>query len=100
MPAFKHSVVHPYSQQQAVVRLSDFAQQAEAKYAGLVSSAGNEWTENRLTFFVVALGLRIQGVLHVHDQRADVEVEYPFAAAFFAGRLETTIKEQLAAALR
>jgi Putative polyhydroxyalkanoic acid system protein (PHA_gran_rgn) len=99
MPGFKQQISHAHVQALAVERLKNFAEVVKEKYANIATQSESNWQENTLTFFVVAMGLRIDGQLIVQDYLAVVEVKYPFAAALFAGRIEETITSHLREAL-
>jgi hypothetical protein len=99
MPGFTQRVPHPHEKTLAIEKLKQFATIVNEKYGSLTSHSESNWQENRLFFFVVAMGLRIDGQLLVEDYAAEVEVKYPFAAALFAGRIEETIIQHLREAL-
>ena len=99
MPGFSKQIAHPRTQDDAVERVRDFVGGVKRKYGDLASEVTGEWVRNQLEFSVTALGMRVQGKLSLVDYLAHVEVKYPFAAAFFAGRIEDTITRELQEAL-
>ena len=99
MPGFTRQITHTLTQEDAVGRLKGFVTGVEQKYGDLASEVSGEWAENMLHFKVVAMGFRIQGKLLVEAFIANIEVQYPFTAALFAGRIEETITRELKQAL-
>jgi Putative polyhydroxyalkanoic acid system protein (PHA_gran_rgn) len=95
MPGFSKSVAHTLTPAEAVERLQAFATNIAEKYRDLASEMHGEWRAQTLHFTVVAMGLRIQGQVAVQAELAELQVTYPFAASFFAGRIEETMVAEL-----
>ena len=58
------------------------------------------WAENVLSFAFKSLGLSFKGTLEVGPTTAKINGSLPFAAIAFKGKIEQTIKHELAQALK
>lgn len=99
MPSMNVEVPNPLGREQGTLRLKDFLERVKTRYQGQVSNFSESWSDNVLTFAFTTYGFTINGKLTVDESVARVEGELPFAAMFFQGRIESSIKEELAKAL-
>ena len=96
MAAFRVLVPHTLGAATAFSRVERFLEDVQREYAAYLSDAQGQWTENRLDFSFLATGLSITGTLVVEEESVHVWGPLPLAAAFFRGRIERTIHEELA----
>lgn len=100
MPSMNVEVPHTLGQAEATNRLRDFIERVKAKYEGKVSNVTAAWNENVLDFSFTTFGFTIPGQLTVEGTLARVTGDLPFAAMFFQGQIEQSIRDELAKALR
>jgi hypothetical protein len=89
-------VPHALGQEEALARLQRFLEDIERQYAPQVSDVRGEWEQNRLEFGFVASGLSIDGAMVVEHEVVEVSGPLPLIAAMFRGRIEQTIRDELA----
>ena len=95
MAKFNVSVPHSIGKTAALERVQRFLDDVQKSYAGYISDVRGAWTENKLDFGFSATGMPIEGSMVVDDDAVNVHGPLPFAAMFFRGRIEQTIKEEL-----
>jgi hypothetical protein len=100
MPALDVSVPHALGQEAALARVQQFLDDVRREHADKVSDVRGQWSENRLEFSFLASGLSIRGTLVVEEIVVQVFGPLPLAAAFFRGRIEQTIRQELEKLLR
>ena len=96
MPKFNITLPHPLSQQDAIDRLSRFAETLREKFQDKVSDLKQSWDGNVLNFGFKTYGIAIAGKITVTDKQLVVDGDLPFTAMMFKGKIETEIREQLA----
>ena len=95
MAAINVTVPHALDPNDARSRVERFLDQVQREYAAHVSDVEGQWNGNSLQFGFVTTGLKINGTLVVHEEHVHVSGPLPLMAAFFRGRIEQTIREQL-----
>jgi len=95
MPSYSVSVPHSLGQTTARARVETFLESVQRDYAEHVRDVSGEWQENQLHFRFVATGLSISGVLIVAETVVDVGGPLPLVAAFFRGKIEQQIRDEL-----
>jgi hypothetical protein len=95
MPSYSVSVQHGLGQPAARQRVDAFLEAVIRDYAQSISDVDGHWTENRLAFRFVTMGLSISGMLVVEESLVAVSGPLPLAAALFRGRIEKQIREEL-----
>ena len=100
MPKFAVAVDHQLGQEEATSRLQQFVEKVRAEHADKVSDLQGAWAGHQLTFQFSAVGLPIQGQMHVHSEQVHVTGTLPLAAALFRGQIEQTIRGELASLLQ
>jgi hypothetical protein len=95
-----HVVVpHALGQEAAQVRVAQFLDRIRQEYGHEVNDLRGAWTESRLDFAFSTRGLDVRGMLEVLELEVIVSGPLPFAALFFRGRIEQTIRDELQKAL-
>ncbi len=92
MPKINLEVPHTLSADEARVKLEKFA---ESLPKDQVKDLEQTWNGNTLTFGFKTMGIKIGGDLTAADQKLLVDLELPFAAMMFKGKIESEIKKQL-----
>ena len=95
MPGFLTAVDHSLGQTEAQSRVSTFLEQVQNQYQDMVSSWSGEWNENKLNFELIAMNMKVTGVLEVTDDAVLVGGSIPFAMVMFKGRMEKTMRDEL-----
>ncbi len=99
MPSFKAEVSHQLGQAAATERLKGFADKIRERYKDQVSNMQESWGDNSLEFSFKTLGLSIKGKINIEDTVVKLNGTLPFAALPFRGKIENSIKDELAKAL-
>ena len=92
MPKIQIEIPHQLSAEEARSRLEKFT---EGLPQDQVSDLEQSWDENTLTFGFKTFGIKIGGQLTAAAEKLSVEVELPFSAVMFKGKIESEIKSQL-----
>ena len=95
MPSFQVVVSHQLGRELARQRVENLLEKALAEYSAHLSDATGEWNGHELEFRFAASGLGIKGRLVVEETQVAVSGPLPLAAAFFRGRIERTIHDEL-----
>ena len=95
MPGFLTAVDHSLGQTEAQTRVTTFLDQIQNQYQDMDSSWSGEWEENNLNFELLAMNMKVTGVLEVTEDAVIVGGSIPFAMMMFKGRLEKTMQEEL-----
>lgn len=100
MPKISVSVPHQLGQQVAADRLKSFVARLKEKHQDQVSDLQEQWTENALKFGFKTFGFQFQGTGNVSDSDAKIDVDIPFAAMMFKGKIESEMRETLTRVLQ
>ncbi|MBA2114916.1 polyhydroxyalkanoic acid system family protein [Bremerella alba] len=100
MPGFKVEVPHPLGQEEAASRVKSLLEHLRGRFDGQVKDMQQTWTEEDvMQFSFKTAGLTIKGEMDVQPNSVVVSGDLPFAAMLFKGRIESSIKEELAKCL-
>ena len=75
--------------------MRSFLDRLREKHQDQVSNLQEEWSDNLLKFSFKVLGFQVQGTGAVNDTDAKVDLDIPFAAMMFKGKIEGEIREAL-----
>jgi len=100
MPSFSTSVVHRLGRDEAQKRLHSLMQRMRVEQAHMLQDMRSEWNENILTFAFRSMGMAIEGTMRVEEVEVITSGSLPLAAAFFRGKIEQTIRDEMAKALQ
>jgi len=95
MPSVKLSVPHTLGQAEAVERLKKFLTKIKENYSDQISDLSGEWTDNELNFGFKTYGFRLEGTLTALPAEVLVDLQIPFAAIMFKGKIEQSIRSEL-----
>ena len=95
MPKINITVPHQLGQQVATERLHSFLARLKEKHQDQVSNLQEEWTANSLKFSFKTFGFQFQGLGTVGDADAKIDLDMPFAAMMFKGKIESEIRDTL-----
>lgn len=87
-------VPHRLTQDEAVKRIKMLLDEVKNQFADKISDLREEWHGNTGKFSFSAMGFSVSGTLAVKPSEVELSGSLPFAAAFFRGRIESTIRER------
>jgi hypothetical protein len=100
MPQFSVGVPHALGREQAMERLQRLIERVREEHGDRLSDMQGGWVGNVLNFSFRAMGMGVQGTMDVGESGVNVQGQLPLAAAFFRGKIEQTIRDQLSSVLR
>jgi putative polyhydroxyalkanoate system protein len=96
MPKLNVEVPHTLSAQDARNRLDRFAEALGEKFKDKISDLEQHWDGDTLRFRFKTYGIPLEGGITVGDQRLELAGDLPFSAVMFKGKIESTIRDELA----
>ncbi|HET6879490.1 MAG TPA: polyhydroxyalkanoic acid system family protein [Pirellulales bacterium] len=100
MPKISVSVPHQLGQQAAADRLQTLIAALKERHGSQVSDLEEEWVDDALKFRFKTFGFQFQGTGTVSDTEAKLDIDIPFAAMMFKGKIESEIRDTLTRKLR
>jgi hypothetical protein len=91
MPKIKLSVPHQLGQDEAKSRVTKLVAESRVKFGSNISDVQESWAGNVDTFSFRAMGFSVDGRLDVQPAAVDIELNFPWAAVPFKGRVESEI---------
>ena len=91
MPKIQLSVPHQLGQDEAKSRISKLIAETRDKFGHKVTDLEEAWTGNADAFRFRALGFAIEGRLDVQPAEVLIDINFPWAALPFKGRVESEI---------
>ncbi|MGI9429789.1 MAG: polyhydroxyalkanoic acid system family protein [Bythopirellula sp.] len=92
MPKINLEIPHTLSAEEARSRLEKFTENLPKDQ---VSDLEQSWQDNTLTFSFKTFGIQISGDLTAEHEKMLVDLELPFSAMIFKGKIESEMKKQL-----
>ncbi len=100
MAKLKISHEHTLGRDEAIERLQRFIELAKEQYGTHVSDLQEAWHEEGLDFSFRAMGFSTNGTLRVEASQVHLHSHLPLAALVFKGKIEESVRKQLARVLR
>ena len=94
MPKLNIKVPHQLTQEEALRRTRTLLENVKNQYSEKISDVREEWEGNLCQFSFSAMGFSTSGTLTVKPSEIEISGNLPFAAAFFKGKIEATIRER------
>jgi hypothetical protein len=91
MPKIHLSVPHDLGQEEAKKRVANLIAETRAQLGAQVSDVADAWTGWVNTISFRALGFSVAGKLEVQPAQLLIDLQLPFAALPFKGRVESEI---------
>jgi len=91
MPKIKLSVPHQLGQDEAKSRVSKLMAETRGQFGDKVTDLEEAWTGNIDAFRFCAMGFDIDGQLEVQPAEVLIDINLPWAALPFKGRVESEI---------
>ncbi len=92
MPKINLEIPHKLSAEEAKSRLERFT---ESLPKDQVKDLEQSWNENTLTFGFRTFGIQIGGDITAANENLLVDINLPFSAMMFKGKIESEMKKQL-----
>ncbi len=93
MPKLNMKVSHGLGQDEATKRIKKLLSQMKTELTDKVTNLQESWEGNIGTFSFSAMGFGISGSLIIKPTEVELDGKLPFAAMFFKGLIESTIRE-------
>ncbi len=94
MAKLNMAVSHRLAQDEALRRIKTLLGEVKNQFADKISDLREEWSGNTGTFSFSAMGFSVSGTLTVKPSEVELCGNFPFAAMFFKGKIESTIRER------
>jgi hypothetical protein len=91
MPKIHLSVPHALGEEEAKKRVVNLLADSRAQFGGHISDITEAWTGCVDSFSFRALGFSVTGKLEVQAIQLVIDIDLPFAALPFKGRVESEI---------
>ncbi|MBI2033481.1 MAG: polyhydroxyalkanoic acid system family protein [Candidatus Liptonbacteria bacterium] len=88
------TIPHRLSQDEALRRIKGLLGEVKTEFAYKISNLCEEWNGSRGKFSFSAIGFSVSGTLTVKPSEVELVGRLPFAANFFRGKIEETIRER------
>ncbi len=95
MPNLTISVPHQLTQEEALGRVKRGIAHLKTQYSSQMNNLQESWDGNVGKFSFSALGFPVSGVGTVNPQDVTADIDLPFAAAPFKGKIESALREKL-----
>jgi hypothetical protein len=92
MPNLNIAIHHNLSQEEALKRIKDAIAQAQAQNPGKIKDFQENWNGNAGTFSGSTMGQAVSVTMTVNASEVVLDLELPFAATFFKGKIEEEIR--------
>jgi Putative polyhydroxyalkanoic acid system protein (PHA_gran_rgn) len=96
MPKFSVTIPHSLTKEEAVQRLGKFADKVQEHYKDTIKDFEQSWDGDVSKFSFKTFGLIISGKMLIDAPEVKLEGEMPFAAMMFKGKIEQSIRGELA----
>jgi len=95
MPSVEVSIPYQIPQDQALRRIKAYVERMKAQYASQVNDFEESWNGNTGNFSGSTMGMSVSATLTVNPGAVTVDVDLPFAATFFSGKIESAVRSEL-----
>ncbi len=96
MAKISKSFTHSLGKEEAVRRLRERMSTEKISKSNIATVTKEVWTDPyNLDFSMSVLTYRVDGALHIEDDRVDLEVNLPMGAIMFKGMIESQIGQQM-----
>lgn len=92
MPKINLEIPHQHSAEDARSKLERFTESLPKEQ---VSDLEQTWNGNTLSFSFKTFGIKIGGDLTAAEQKLLVDIDLPFSAMMFKGKIESEVRKQL-----
>jgi hypothetical protein len=89
-------ISHELGREEAKRRLQKSVGQIRAQLAPFTTALDHQWTDDRLSFHMIALGQRVAGHIDVLDDSVRLELQLPGVLGWIGERISRRIQKQAA----
>lgn len=100
MPKMNLTITHALSQEEAMTRVTTLLPELKRQHGDKISNLQERWSGNRCDFSFSAMGFGVSGDITVQSDSIVLNGSLPFAASFFKGKIEETIRAKAKEVLR
>lgn len=100
MPQFDVIVPHSLGREEAMARVNTLIERVRGEHGDKLGEMQGGWAGDVLNFSFRVMGMGISGAMNVGDEKVGVIGQLPLAAAFFRGKIEQSIRDELRNVLR
>ncbi len=100
MPHMHISLPHTLGAAEALARMRQFAARLRAEHAHRISHVREQWQANTGRFHLHLMGAPVEATVTVGESEVRMQGHLPWAAALLRGRIEATIRREVAALLK
>ena len=94
MAGLNMTLQHNLTQEEALVRIKRLLGELKVQHADKISNLQERWNGNVGSFSFTAMGFSVSGTLTAKISTVELAGKLPFAANFFKGKIEKTIRER------
>ena len=88
------SIRHKLPQDEALFRIKGLLGEIKQQHGDQISDLQEDWSGNIADFSFKAAGFGVSGTLEVTSSDVKLKGKLPFAANFFKGKIESTIRKR------
>jgi putative polyhydroxyalkanoate system protein len=100
MPKLSITIPHTLGRDHAAQRLNSFMERLKEKHQDQVGNLQEAWEGDTLKFSFTTFGFKISGAGTLSEDEVKMDIDLPFAAMMFKGKIESEIRETLTRILR
>jgi len=90
---------HSLGKLEALERLKGFLTKVKERHHDKVSNLQEDWQDNKLAYSFSTYGFSVKGDVVVEENEVRLNSQLPMAAMMFKGKIEQTIRDELARVL-
>ncbi|MDP3964141.1 MAG: polyhydroxyalkanoic acid system family protein [bacterium] len=94
MPKLNMSIRHQLPREEALTRIQRLLGEVKREQGDKISDLHEQWSGNAGNFSFKAAGFSVSGTLEVTSSEVRLNGNLPFAANFFKGKIENTIRQR------
>jgi hypothetical protein len=91
MPKMHLSVLHALGEEEAKRRVVNLIAESRSKFGAHISDLIETWNGSVDNFSFRAMGFAVAGKLEVQSSQLSIDIDFPFVALPFKGRVETEL---------
>jgi len=99
MPSVQVTIPHQLGQEEALARLKRFLTKVKNRYETQVSDLTETWADNVVQFGFKTYGFTVSGQMTVEPADVRFDAKVPLAAMMFKGKIEQTLRDEIARVL-
>lgn len=95
MPKLSLAVDHTLGKEEALNRLKAKLEKARARFGEQVSDLEESWEGDTFHVSFSTYGMKVKSAVAVEDSTVRADIDLPFAAMMFKGKIEKEIRDSL-----